>query len=241
MASQCHRNVIANKNKNNSSNNGITTEQGPQAVAQTPLPTDGPGVLAAMGRYHDAVVWLTHPQKLPTRVFRRSSALLEIDAAMNQFLDELSIRSTGVDGVDGVCGYRHRHCRSSKEVQTMKNSGTTPPPPSPSHCAVLKVPPTASSSTSRSTSRSIRRTTSSAMILSNTKVWSNLLHSVDRRLNEGMAGNFHVAHTRCSSSSSCSSSRNDNWTRSNSGSAIYLLSDAPPRTRLVPSLPAQNH
>jgi tetratricopeptide (TPR) repeat protein len=148
-------------------------------------------VLAAMGRYRDAVVWLTHFRQLPARTFRRSSALLETDAAMNKFLDQLSIRSG--------CGGGQTKRGAIRIPKEKHNSCTTPPR------AALKAPPIMSDSTSTSTS--------TAMIPANTKVWSNLLHSVDKRLNEGMAGKFHANYN------SSSSSRN----RSNSGSAIYQM------------------
>ena len=54
--------------------------------------------LTAMGRYKEAAMWLTHPDKLPTRTFQRSSAILETDVAMNRFLEK-----TLLHGGDFAC------------------------------------------------------------------------------------------------------------------------------------------
>ncbi len=139
-------------------------------------------ILAAMGRHRDAVVWLTHPQNLPARTFRRSSALLETDAAMNRFLERHLLRYKGLTRQDG---------KAIRKENGFRTQDDNP----------IVVSPNLEASAPR--------------IPTNKKVWPKLLHSIDRRLNEGMIGTFHATKEK--------STNRSGERRSNSGSAIYHI------------------
>lgn len=155
-------------------------------------------VLAAMGLYRDAVVWLTHPDQFPTKNFQRSSALLETDAIMHRFLDQLWIQA-GRRNIGGGDGKQQRRIDNMlrKEDNSRSDDGaaTTKALVTPTTSIVAASVPIPTSKT----------------------LWSNLLHSVDQRLNEGMIGKFHARN-----SSSCRKT-NRSSTNSNSGSAIYQI------------------
>ena len=117
-------------------------------------------VLAAMGRYREAVVWLTHPDKLPARTFERSSILLESDVAMNRFLHRILLQCSGSKYID-----------RSSDVRG-KEEGSIP-----QECNIVAAASPVESSTIVG-----RR------IPFNQNLWAYLLHGIDRRLNEGMIG-----------------------------------------------------
>mmetsp|Transcript_3502 Transcript_3502/g.9823 ORF Transcript_3502/g.9823 Transcript_3502/m.9823 type:complete len:571 (-) Transcript_3502:1414-3126(-) len=125
--------------------------------------------LAAMGRYKEAAGWLTHPSELPFQKFHGSSQLLENDGIMYRVVHEIVTRDTGASG-----NAQQQQQQKQKQQQQQQQRPTRP--------GIKNVDETNNLQKLSATKRQ-----TNIRIPTNKKLWSHVLHSVDRRLTRGTA------------------------------------------------------